>query len=69
MMNDRRKYKSKKKQKYKLINRKIRRKINEAMVYWLEQSCKEIEQNHDTLNPHKKLKSTQKSINPGTSTR
>lgn len=59
LMDERRKVKTRNKQKYIELHRTIRKKIRETKAKFLDEECKEIEQlqaKHDTFNLHKKVK-------------
>lgn len=59
LINEKRRYKNKNKQKYKELKNKIKYEITKAKEEWMEKNCKELEElnsKHDTTNLHRKLK-------------
>ncbi|XP_072398255.1 uncharacterized protein [Diabrotica undecimpunctata] len=58
LMEARRSYKTKDKNKYNIIHTEMRRNIRDAKEIWYSDKCEEIEQlveKHDNLNPHKRI--------------
>ncbi|KAI5754908.1 hypothetical protein M8J77_012531 [Diaphorina citri] len=59
LLEERRKYKNKNSEKYKLINKQIKKEVKVAKESWISEQCKEIENlqgKHDSFNLHKKIK-------------
>lgn len=59
LMEERRTFKNQDRQKYKLIDKEIRKKIRDAKEAWFVNQCKEVEElqkRHDTFNIHKRVK-------------